>query len=291
MVRVENDAMDLQHAYVEGQMRPHFPQLLARFQARSDAVAASDGAVLDLPYGPHPRQRFDHFPAMAPTCGVLLYLHAGYWQSRDKSLFRLVAPPLQELGFHVVLVNYPLCPDVSLPELVAAVRPCVRAARGHLRRQERRDLPVVAAGHSAGAHLAVELALASLAADAASEDHVDAVLGISGVYDPRPLLATTLNARLNLDARTAAGCDVAARVRAGRIPGLWVVGGGETDAFLAQNARMHAAWHAGGHWSRALAVPQEDHFSVLDAWTAGTGGWDEAFAAWWAAARGACAGS
>ncbi|MBC5781502.1 alpha/beta hydrolase [Ramlibacter sp. USB13] len=262
--------MDLQHAYVEGQMRPHFPALLARFQAESDEAAASPGTALDLPYGPHPRQRFDHFPAIAPACGTLLYLHAGYWQSRDKSQFRFVAPGLQRRGFHVVLVNYPLCPEVSLPDLVQAVRPCVRAVREHLGNDR---LPLVVAGHSAGAHLAVELALAG-------DARIDGVLGISGVYDPQPLLATTLNAKLNLDARTAAACDVTARVRDGRIPGLWVVGGDETGAFLAQNARMHAAWSATGHWSRELVVPQADHFTVLDAWVDGTGGWDDAFAAW-----------
>ena len=274
--------MDPQYAYVEGQARPHFSELLARFQALGDAVAASPGAALDLPYGAHPRQRFDHFPATAPARGALLYLHAGYWQSRDKAQFRFVAPPLQRRGFHVLVVNYPLCPEVSLPCLVESVRPCVRAVRRHLRTQEPRPLPLVAAGHSAGAHLAVELALASLAADATSDDQVHAVLGISGVYDPRPLLATSLNARLNLDPRTAAACDVSARVRTGRVPGLWVVGAGETEAFSSQNARMHAAWKAAGHWSCELAIPEADHFSVLDAWV--DGGWNEAFDAWWAAA-------
>lgn len=278
--------MDPQHAYVEGQGRPHFPQLLARFQRWSDEAAAAHGARLELPYGAHARQRFDLFSARAPAAGVLLYLHAGYWQSRDKAQFRFLAPALQRRGLHVALVNYPLCPEVTLAGLVAAVRPSVGALRRELREQGVPPLPLVVAGHSAGAHLAVELALAGMAETSDPDDAVDGVLGISGVYDPQPLLATTLNGKLKLDAASAKAADVVARVRPGRIPGLWVVGGAETGAFLAQNERMHGQWQAAGHWSRSLAVPQADHFSVLQAWVVGTDGWASAFEAWWGAVQG-----
>jgi arylformamidase len=275
--------MNLQHAYLEGQGRPHFPELLGRYQQWSDAAAAAGGVQLDLAYGPHQRQRFDHFPAQAPATGILLYLHAGYWQSRDKAQFRFIAPPLQQRGFHVCLVNYPLCPEVSLAGLVQAVRPCVAAVRRHLRTQAVAPLPLAVAGHSAGAHLAVELALAAAAPQAGADDGVDGVLGISGVYDPQPLLETTLNDKLRLDAAAARAADVTARVLAGSTPGLWVVGGAETPAFLAQNARMHAAWQSAHRWSRSLEVPQADHFSVLQDWCEGRGGWQAAFDAWWGA--------
>ena len=134
--------MDAQFEYVEGQGRPGFPALLNDYQQMSDEVSRSPGAELDVPYGPHERQRFDHFPATAPAVGVLLYLHAGYWQSRDKSQFRLLAPSFQQRGIHFVAVNYPLCPQVSLSELVTAVRPCVAAVRRHLAEQGVVNLPL-----------------------------------------------------------------------------------------------------------------------------------------------------
>jgi arylformamidase len=277
--------MNLQHEYVEGQGRVHFPALLARYQSLSDQAAAAPGSRLDLAYGRHARQRFDHFPARAAAQGVLLYLHAGYWQSRDKALFRFIAPPLQQRGLHVVAVNYPLCPEVSLARLVEAVRPCVAAVRRDLRGQNIPVLPLVVAGHSAGAHLAVELALAGQEPGAGADAQVDGVLGISGVYDPQPLLSTTLNANLRLDAEAARAADVTSRVQPGRIPGLWVVGGAETAAFLAQNDCMHAAWQSQQPWSRRLVVPNADHFTVLQSWVDGHGGWDAAVAAWWNAVR------
>jgi arylformamidase len=269
--------MDMQFEYVHGQGRAGFPDLLADYQRRSDRVSTSVGAVLDRGYGPHQRQRFDHFPASAPAIGVLVYLHAGYWQSRDKSQFRFLAPFFQQRGFHVMVVNYPLCPEVSLAELVAAVLPCVPAIRQALAPSGLATLPLVVAGHSAGAHLAVELTMAGRDSDSA----VQGVWGISGVYNPAPLLQTTLNEKLQLDPLSALHADVTQRVRGQLVPGLWTVGGAETGAFQQQNARMHDAWALAGNSSSALVVPQADHFTVLQACIQPDGGVDRAFQAWW----------
>jgi arylformamidase len=270
--------VDLQFEYLEGQGRPGFPALLADYQRLSDEVAADTRARLDVPYGPHERQRFDHFPAMSPALGVLLYYHAGYWQSRDKSLFRFLAPYFQQRGFHVVLVNYPLCPQVSLAELVASVRPSVPAVWHYLHGQGITGLPLAVSGHSAGGHLAVELALTHTDGPAA----VQGVWGISGVYNPEPLVQTTLNQKLGLDDKTAQAANVIRRVQPGRVPGLWMVGGSETDAFLQQNAHMHSAWQAAGNASTCLVVPDADHFTVLQACIRPNSWFENAFQVWWA---------
>lgn len=268
---------DHQFAYVEGQARPGFPALLAEYQQRSDQVATQPGNVLDQPYGPHARQRFDFFPASGLAVGVLLYFHAGYWQSRDKAQFRFLAPFFQARGLHFVAVNYPLCPEVSLTALTQAVLPSVPAVRSHLASHGLGGLPLVVAGHSAGGHLAAEIALAASAEGAG----VQGVLGISGVYDPEPLVSTTLNQKLLLTEGTAAQANVVRRVRPRLPPGLWVVGGAETPAFLAQNAAMHTAWQGAGNASACVEVPEADHFTVLGALAPDHAGMGLAFDAWW----------
>jgi len=262
----------LQHQYVEGQGRPGFPELLAAFQRESDAAAAAPGAVLDQPYGPHPRQRLDAFPATAVARGVLLYLHAGYWQSRDKALFRWLAPAFQQRGFHMVFANYPLCPEVTLPALVQALAPAVAAARALV--PQGAALPLAVAGHSAGAHLA---SLAGLD----QPGRVDGVWAISGIYDLGPLLHTTLNERLRLDASTAQACSPLPRAGTATVPAAWLVGADETPDFLAQNRAMHAAWQTGGAFSCCIEQPGTDHFTVLRAWAAGEAGLEARFEAWW----------
>ena len=72
---------DAQFQYVTGQGRPGFATLLPDFEARSAAVASA--GVLDIRYGEAARETFDFFPATGTARGLLVYFHAGYWQSRD----------------------------------------------------------------------------------------------------------------------------------------------------------------------------------------------------------------
>ena len=189
---------DAQFQYVTGQGRPGFATLLPDFEARSAAVAAAaEAGTLDIRYGEAARETFDFFPATGAARGLLVYFHAGYWQSRDKSLFRFIAPAFTAQGLQVALVNYPLCPHVSLGHLLDAARRGLVAVRTHAAAHGGADLPVVVAGHSAGGHIAVELALLESTAPLAG------VLALSGVYDLAPLLGTTLNVNLGLDASTA----------------------------------------------------------------------------------------
>ena len=113
---------------------------------------------------------------------------------RDKSTFRFLAAPLLAEGHGLALVNYPLCPDLDLAGLTEATRGFAAMFSEFL--ITRGAAPKwIAMGHSAGAHLAVELALTS--------SDVAAVVGLSGVYDLTPLIATPLNDRLRLDAASA----------------------------------------------------------------------------------------
>lgn len=276
---------DHQFQYVEGQGRPGFASLLAQFQQDSDRAARLPGVQLDVPYGDHARQVFDWFPATGTACGVMLYLHAGYWQSRDKSLFRFLAPSFQARGFHVALANYPLCPEVSLDELVRAVTPSVAAVAQHARLAGGPSLPTVVAGHSAGAHLASVLGLSQGALPHGHPARVEGVWAISGIYDLAPLVDTTLNQKLRLDLATARQLSPLLAPTAAPVPAVWLVGGAETPAFLAQNQGMHQRWQgqggASGAWSACVEAMDADHFTVLQDWAALRGPLSDTFAQWW----------
>ena len=254
---------DAQFQYVTGQGRPGFATLLPDFEARSAAVAAAaEAGTLDIRYGEASRETFDFFPATGAARGLLVYFHAGYWQSRDKSLFRFIAPAFTAQGLQVALVNYPLCPHVSLGHLLDAARRGLAAVRTHAAAHGGAALPVVVAGHSAGGHIAVELALLESTAPLAG------VLALSGVYDLAPLLGTSLNANLGLDAGTAQRYSPLHRVPAPATralpPAVFAVGGDETPAFLQQNQQMAHAWQQAGHPAQVEEVPGTDHFTVLE---------------------------
>ncbi|MET3918345.1 arylformamidase [Variovorax sp. OAS795] len=247
---------DPQFQYVEGQSRASFTPLLAAFEAESAVAVATGPCVLDQRYGSLERQTFDFFAARQDPRGTLVYFHAGYWQSRDKATFRFIAPAFTAIGLHVALVNYPLCPTVSLPALVEAATACLPAIRRRAGSGGADRLPLFLSGHSAGAHIAAEITLSG-APDIAG------LVALSGIYDLAPLLATTLNQKLRLDPPVAAACSPVHRIGAPLAPALVAVGEEETPAFIAQSRRFHAAWEKAGNPSDLHVVPQADHFSLL----------------------------
>lgn len=269
-----------QFQYVTGQMRARFANLLAAFEARNAQALALPGWTLDIPYGPHAREVMDVRPSTAQRLGTLVYLHAGYWQSRDKSQFRFLAPTFNAMGWDMALVNYPLCPEVSVADIVASA---ARALQQVARHQGERGGtgPLVLCGHSAGAHLAVELALQQ--SSVAGSVPLAGVLGISGLYDLQPLLDTSLNERLQLDTASALVCSPTHRVHPGAAPALFVWGDTETPAFHAQSKDMAKQWQRQGNTAQCLAVAHADHFSVLEHITARDGLVARTLQAWAAA--------
>ncbi len=260
-----NSADEATRQYMTGQLRPTHPALLGGFEQLSIKATQALAPTLDIAYGPHPRQRFDFFVG-AESAPTIAYFHAGYWQSRDKSTFRFLASGWVAAGFSVALVNYPLCPEVDVATLTEAVRafpPSFRDRMASLSRSQ----ALIAAGHSAGAHLAVELALTDWTARGHAESPIHAVIGLSGVYDLAPLIDTPLNAKLNLNQDSARAASPVGRVHPNMPPALFAVGGAETSAFLQQNAAMASAWSAAGNAGNTLVVEGADHFSLLSEFT------------------------
>ncbi len=243
-----------QFEYIDGQLRPSQAALFERYAAESELAVRAMQPALDLPYGPHPRQRLDLFRTDQPRRGVVAYLHAGYWQSRDKSGFRFLAPPLVCDGFDVALINYPLSPELGVIEIVDAA-----AAALPLLAELTDQAPLILVGHSAGAQIAVELAMAP----PTGTGPIARIVSISGVFDLEPLLDTSVNAKLGLDTASARAASPLHRVRLGAPRTLFAVGALETEAFQSQTARMAKAWTEAGNPATQLTVPEADHFSIL----------------------------
>lgn len=196
-----------------------------------------------LAYGPGPREAMDLFLPAGPLKGATILFHGGYWQALDRGFGSHWAGGLLARGVAVALPSYDLCPDVTLARITEQAEAAALALHAHL------GLPLLAMGHSAGGHLAAWL-LARL-------ECVGAALPISGVFWLEPLLSTSIGVGLRLDALAARALS----------PGMWpppskplhaVVGGAESDAFLAQTNDFARAW--GG---TTEALPGLDHFTVL----------------------------
>lgn len=126
-----------------------------RFGAPS--VPAGITRTADLPYGPHPRQRFDVYRPARPTGPVLVMVHGGGWRRGDKAMPFVVDAKLAHWtasrGWVLVSVGYRFAPEVRPhqqgQDLARALARVQHEASGWGADGSR----VVLMGHSAGAHL------------------------------------------------------------------------------------------------------------------------------------------
>jgi arylformamidase len=244
-----------QFEYIDGQLRPAHTALFEQIAAENDRAFNDGQPRLEIAYGPHPRQTLDLFRTPRGRRATVVYFHAGYWQSRDKSGFSFLAPPLASDGFDVAIINYPLSPDMGVKDIVVAANASLPALAALTK-----NAPLILVGHSAGAQIAIELGMSAHGADW----NVTGVMAISGVFDLAPLIDTSVNEKLALDLVAARAASPLHRVVSGSPRAIFAVGALETRAFRDQTARMSEAWAGAGNETSHMTVPDADHFSVLN---------------------------
>ena len=225
---------------------PEHPELFAAW-ARDSAAWRAERAPVDLPYGEGERERIDLFEAGDGP--AVLFIHGGYWQAMDRSSSSVCARGLNLAGVTVGVTGYDLCPSISIGGIVGQMRATARKLAAHTGK------PVVAAGHSAGGHLAACLL--------ALEPEVSAAYSISGLFDLRPLIGTPLNKALQLDEDEAVRqSPLAWAPPAGKAIDC-VVGGDESDEYHRQSRSLADAWGEAGVRTRYESAPRANHFTVL----------------------------
>jgi arylformamidase len=255
----------LSQLYNNRELVPEHPQFMARWSESSARARASMTCHLDRAYGEQPGEAIDLFPARKGDGSCLMFIHGGYWRSLDKKDFSFLAPALVDAGVSLAVVNYDLCPRVSMEEIV---RQMLRASRWLWLNAEEYGMDqdrLYVAGHSAGGHLTAMLMCAVWPAldPALPKDLWKGGLAISGVYDLRPLLEVEwLNSDLKLDAASALKLSPAFLPPATRAPVMTCVGRDESSEFRRQNALLGSRWR--GAFAGDIAAPGKHHFSVVD---------------------------
>jgi arylformamidase len=252
--------IDLEAEYNNRQRVPEHPQINARWSAASVAYRQTAKVDLDQPYGPKERHRYDLFRAGDAKAPLAVYIHGGYWQRGDRKDYSFVAKELNAAGIDVALPSYSLCPAVSVMDIVAELRLCLAAIWQKTKKHS------VVTGHSAGGHLTAAMVATDWSKVAGVPvDLVRAGVAISGVFDVAPLIPTSINDLVHLDATSALAAS----------PLLWppppkgrtlvaAVGGDESSEFLRQSRVIAQAWAQAGLKTECLIVPGTDHFTVVD---------------------------
>jgi arylformamidase len=235
---------------------PEHPALMAAW-SRDAADYRAQHPPRVLTYGPSARNKIDLF-AGADNAPIVVFIHGGYWQAFDGSFFSHCARGLNQHGISVAVPSYDLCPAVSVHEII---RQMWMAAR-ELARLGR---PLVASGHSAGGHLAAcMLATDWVAFDPSlPRDLVSAAYAISGLFDLEPLVGTSINKALGLDAASARAASPLhwTAPAHGTLDAL--VGENESAEYHRQSRIVVDGWGKTGLATRFGVVPGANHFTAI----------------------------
>ncbi len=231
---------------------------VAPARAYRETLVAEGRAKLGRIYGDRARNRFDLFlPAEEPV-GLVVFVHGGYWSSLDNSYWSHLAAGANALGFAVAMPSYSLCPEVRVAdianEIAAAIREAAFLVAG----------PIHLAGHSAGGHLVSRMVTTTSPLDPTIRARVAITVSISGLHDLRPLMNTSMNRTLRLDADDARRESPALLepVAATRLA-CWV-GGNERGEFIRQSRLLANIWTGLGAHTAVEVEPDRHHFDVLD---------------------------
>ncbi len=253
-----NVDVDYEAEYNNRARVPENPAIIAGWSR--DALAyrrVHQGHMSVIPYGPGERHRIDFFSGDGAGA-IVVFIHGGYWQALDASFFSHLARGLNAHGIDVAVPSYDLCPTVTIGDIIGQMRTASRELA-------KLGRSLVVSGHSAGGHLAACMVATDWRAfDRSLPDGlVTAAYAISGLFDLRPLVATSINNALKLDESSATAVS----------PLFWkpptrgaldaVVGGNESAEYLRQSRTITDTWGEAGIATRFGKIAGANHFTAI----------------------------
>lgn len=228
---------------------PDFEVWEGRYHTLSEA-AGRLGRAERIATGPDPLQSLWRTRTGRASHG-LIFIHGGYWRKFAAADFHFVAEAAAAADATFYNVDYRLMPAVSMDALVADTAAACRAA------MEEVEVAVIV-GHSAGGHLAVQMALDLETAPAAA-------VSISGLFDLEPLRHAFIQRELHLSAEDVTRFSPLSRAAALTCPVHLLAGAEESVEFRRQSVVMFEAIRGAGGSSELAFVDGTHHSSVVAA--------------------------
>jgi arylformamidase len=234
------------------------------YAAQADQARNTLRSHLDVPFGPTVHETLDIFPADKPNAPVFVFIHGGYWRAFQSKHFHGVALGLQARGITTVVINYALCPFVTIDEITRQARAAVAWTVRNITQYGGDPTRIAIGGHSAGGHLTAMCLQTEWQRDyGLAQDPLKAAVLVSGLYDLQPLRYSYLQPMIQLDDGIVKRNSPAFLVRKSDTP-VWITwGGAESTEFARQAQIYHDAWKAAGNRAELSAIPDANHFTAI----------------------------
>jgi len=241
---------------------PEFPELSKVRAALSRKVRESAKSWLDVPYGQSPREKLDIYAADKPGGPVFVYLHGGYWRGGSKEDNCNFAPTFTSRGATVVLVEYDLCPQVTVSDIVGETRSAVAWIYRNIARYGGDPGKIHLAGASAGGHLTAMALANDWERQDLPRDIIKGALVMSGVFDLDMVMRISVQEEVRLTPEMVRENDPFLHPPSARCPILVAVGGAEPKGWQQMSQDYFNFCKACGLSGEYLVVPGANHYTV-----------------------------
>ena len=257
---------ELEKGYNLRLLRDDIQQLFEDWMERSELFRSGADAQFSCAYDEGPRDRLDLFHCGNKDAPLLVFIHGGYWQRGDKSMYAFIAEPFIQRGVDVAMIGYQLCPETDMSTIVAQIRKAIVWLWRNAAQLEISPDRINVCGHSAGGHLTAMMLATfwSQFGDDLAHKLIKSGIPMSGLYQLEPLCHTTINDALGMDAADAHRNSPYFLRPSTNAPILVTIGGGESAQLHWQTDQLVE------RWSR-YQVPIEthvedavDHFDLIN---------------------------
>lgn len=238
---------------------PDHPIHTEMWQRASEQTEKELAVKKDIQYGNHPRERLDIYPSPVAQSKTLVFIHGGYWRNLDKSLFQFVAKAFHQYNITVVIITYPLAPEVTINQIVLSSRKAVQWVYKNITSYNGNAEQIYVAGHSAGGHLAVMMMTDDKTIPPVP---LKGVCSMSGLFNLVPIQLSEINETLQMDRDMALRNSPVYLPPVVHCPLLLAVGGDETSEYKSQGEELYT------NWKQFIPVETEElkglnHFSIV----------------------------
>jgi arylformamidase len=243
-----------------------FDALIEKWSKWSEDFRANVDSSLNCQYSSGEKDKLDIFRCGKPNAPLFIFIHGGYWQRGDKSVYSFVAESFVSSGIDVALIGYQLCPGTSMTNIVDKIREAIVWIWNNASDYSISRHRINVSGHSAGGHI-TGMVLAtdwSTISNNLPKDIVKTGIPISGLYQLDPIRETTIADALGLNDEESLALSPHFYQPQTEAPILVTLGGGETPEFHWQTNKFLKRWKNFKAPLDYFAEPDVDHFGVVE---------------------------
>ena len=130
-----------------------FDALIEKWSKWSEDFRANVDSSLNCQYSSGEKDKLDIFRCGKPNAPLFIFIHGGYWQRGDKSVYSFVAESFVSSGIDVALIGYQLCPGASMTNIVDKIREAIVWIWNNEDDYSISKHRINVSGHSAGGHI------------------------------------------------------------------------------------------------------------------------------------------